>query len=57
LKRYFEEKRTIEQLSEDLGHPTGVPVLQGHFASFPLLQHWSANNPDAKNTFDKVMTT
>ena len=56
LKRYFEERLTIEQLSHDLGRGSvGVPVLQGHFASFPLLQHWSANNSDAKNTFDKVI--
>jgi len=56
LKRYFEERLTIDQLSNDLGRGiAGMEVLQPHFTSFPLLQHWSANNPDAKNTFDKVI--
>lgn len=43
-------------LSDRLGRgAAGIPILQGHFAPYPLLQHWSANNPSARNTFDTVI--
>jgi|OM-RGC.v1.007430694 single stranded DNA-binding protein (ssb) len=56
LRRYYEEEIDIDNLSKSLGRRTGgVPILQGHFASYPLLQHWSANNPSSRNTFDTVV--
>lgn len=56
LRRYYEEEIDIAALSNSLGRgAAGVPILQGHFAPYPLLQHWSANNPSARNTFDTVI--
>lgn len=56
LKRYFEAEIDITELSNRLGRGTaGVLTLQGHFASYPLLQHWSANNPSALNKFGAVI--
>jgi hypothetical protein len=56
LKRYYEAEIDVTELSNRLGRGTaGVSTLQGHFASYPLLQHWSANNPSARNTFDTVI--
>jgi hypothetical protein len=56
LRRYYEEEIDINDLSNSLGRGAGgVPILQGHFINYPLLQHWSANNPSARNTFDTVI--
>ncbi len=56
LRRYYEEEIDIAALSNSLGRGTaGVPTLQSYFAPYPLLQHWSANNPSARNNFDTVI--
>jgi hypothetical protein len=56
LKRFYEAEIDIAELSNRLGRGTNsISTLQGHFASYPLLQHWSANNPSARNTFDTVI--
>jgi hypothetical protein len=56
LRRYFEEKLNIGELSNELGRgTTGVPILQNHLVSFPLIRHWSANDPNARHTFDRVI--
>ncbi|EAW34511.1 hypothetical protein [Lyngbya sp. PCC 8106] len=56
LRRYFEEKLNIDELSNELGRgTTGVPILQNHLVSFPLIRHWSANDPNARHTFDRVI--
>lgn len=56
LRRYFAEEIDINKLSNDLGRgAAGVALLQTEFARFPLIQHWSANKPDARNTFDSVI--
>jgi hypothetical protein len=56
LKRYYEAEIDIIELSNRLGRGNnGVSTLQEYFNSYPLLQHWSANNPSARNTFDTVI--
>ena len=56
LRRYFEEEIDINDLSNALGRgAAGVPALQTKLAPFPLIQHWSANQPDARKTFDSVI--
>ncbi|MBW4553239.1 MAG: hypothetical protein KME35_19315 [Aphanocapsa sp. GSE-SYN-MK-11-07L] len=56
LRRYCKEDIDISTLSNDLGRgAAGVPTLQGHFASYTFLRHWSANNPSSRNTFDTVI--
>lgn len=56
LRRYFEEEIDLTQLSTDLGRgPAGIPLIQTELNHFPLVQHWSANKPDARNTFDSVI--
>ena len=56
LRRYFAEEIDINDLSNALGRgAAGVPLLQAEFANFPLIRHWSANKPDARNTFDSVI--
>lgn len=56
LRRYFEEEIGLAQLSDDLGRgATGIPTIQTQLAAFPLVQHWSANSPDARNTFDTIV--
>ncbi|MGB3192871.1 MAG: hypothetical protein WBB43_25965 [Limnoraphis sp.] len=56
LRRYFEEKLNIEELSNNLKLGTGgISILQGYFASYPLIRHWSANDPNSRKTFDKVI--
>lgn len=56
LRRYFEEEIDLTQLSTDLGRGTvGIPLIQPELNRFPLVQHWSANRPDARNTFDSVI--
>jgi hypothetical protein len=56
LLRYFEERLNINELSNELGRGSaGVPILERHFAPFSLIRHWSANDPNARHTFDKVI--
>lgn len=56
LRRYFAEEIDINDLGNALGRgAAGVPLLQAEFANFPLVRHWSANKPDARNTFDNVI--
>jgi len=56
LRRYFEEEIDINELSNALGRgAVGVAALQVKLAAFPLIQHWSANQPDARKTFDSVV--
>jgi hypothetical protein len=56
LRRYFEEDIDLPQLSNDLGRgAAGVPAIQAELNNFPMTRHWSANNPDARNTFDSVI--
>lgn len=55
LRRYFEEDIDLPQLSNDLGRGAGIPAIQTELNNFPMIRHWSANNPDARNTFDSVI--
>lgn len=56
LRRYFEEKLNIDELSNELGRgTTGIPILQNHLVFFLLIRHWSANDPNARHTFDRVI--
>jgi len=56
LRRYFEGEIDLAQLSNDLGRgAAGIPTIQTQIAAFPLVQHWSANSPDARNTFDSIV--
>lgn len=56
LSRYYEEDIDIAELSNALGRGVaGVPLIETELNKFPLIQHWSANNPDARDTFDSVV--
>lgn len=56
LRQYFAEEIDINALSSALGRgAAGVPTLQTQLAAFPLLQHWSANQPDARTAFSSVI--
>ena len=56
LHNYFSENNNIQELSNAIGRgAAGEPLLQAEFANFPLIQHWSANKPEAFNTFDNVI--
>ncbi len=57
LRRYFEDAITIQSLCQALGR-TGandVTTLQGIMAQYESLQHWSANDPNVRKTFDDIV--
>ncbi|MBD2126681.1 hypothetical protein NDI39_05955 [Microcoleus sp. ZQ-A2] len=56
LREYFEEDIDINALSTGLGMgASGVATLQIQLAPFEPLQHWSANDPEARKLFDDVI--
>jgi hypothetical protein len=56
LGRYYEEDIDIPELSNALGRGVaGIPLIETELNKFPLIQHWSANNPDARDTFDSIV--
>jgi hypothetical protein len=57
LRRFFEEEIDVTELCVNLGHNpandvTAILTFQGIVNPFPMIQHWSANNPNAFVTFD-----
>jgi len=60
LRRYFEEEIDENAVCVNLGrnpqnNPNAITDFQNLIAPFPLTRHWSANQPDAHNTFDSVI--
>jgi hypothetical protein len=57
LRRYYEETDSIQDLCRSLGRtgPNDVNNLQNMMAPFEPLQHWSANDPNARKTFDDII--
>jgi len=57
LTRYFEEEIDEKGICTSLGHnpeanATAIVDFQGIVAPFPMIRHWSANDPNAFVTFD-----
>lgn len=55
LRRYFEEEIDLAELSNRLVGRPNTTNIQTELNPFEPLQHWSANNPGARNTFDTVI--
>lgn len=55
LRRYLEEEIDLTELSNRLVGKPGTSNIQTELSPFEPLQHWSANNPSARNTFDTVI--
>jgi hypothetical protein len=56
LREYFEEEIDINELSIALGlGQSSVSTLQAQLSQFEPLQHWSANNSDARKLFNDVI--
>lgn len=57
LRRYFEEEIDVIELCKSLGHnpdtdAAAITTFQSIVAPYPMIQHWSANDPNAFITFD-----
>lgn len=57
LGRFFEEEIDVTELCISLGHnpandATAIATFQGIIAPYAMIQHWSANDPNAFVTFD-----
>jgi len=57
LRRYYEGAITIQDLCQSLGRSgaNDVSLLQGMMAPYEPLQHWSANDPNVRKTFDDII--
>ncbi|MBN1451274.1 MAG: hypothetical protein JW963_09685 [Anaerolineales bacterium] len=54
LKRYFEEEINEDEICANLGHnsTTAPDDFKNIIAPYPMIRHWSANDPNAFVTFD-----
>jgi hypothetical protein len=60
LRRYFKEESDENEVCAALGrnpatNPSAINDFRNLITPFPLIHHWSANKPDARNTFDSVI--
>jgi hypothetical protein len=58
LRRYFEGEIDDTEICRNLGHnpandATAIAAFQNMVAPYPMIQHWSANDPNAFMTFDE----
>lgn len=58
LTRFFEDDINFDELCQKLGQTTSMAPtnLQNHLNKFQNLNHWSANDPEARKEFQDVIT-
>ena len=60
LTRYFAEEIDESEICRTLGrdpqsNPNAIADFQNLIAPYPMIRHWSVNNPNARNTFDSMI--